>query len=114
MMRKHKKHGRSNVNNQIILEGGVYGQFRGKEGNTWLKIPGFNKGKPIAVPLDSNITLSGCLRLILKSGVVYVHYTREQKKYRSCGDQIFGVDKGYTEAFADSLGNFYGQDSVKF
>ncbi len=80
MMRKHKKHGRSKVNNQIILEHGVYGQFKGKDGNTWLKIPGFYKGKPIAVPLNSNIKLSGCLRIILKSGVVNVHYVIEQKK----------------------------------
>lgn len=35
------------------------------------------------------------------------------KKYRPCGDQIIGVDKGYTEAFADSLGNLYGQDLGK-
>jgi IS605 OrfB family transposase len=112
-MRKYKKHGKSKINNQIILEHGVYGQFIGKDGNTWLKIPGFIKGKPIAVPLNSKITLRGCLRVILKSGVVYVHYTIEQKRYRACGDQIIGVDKGYSEAFADSLGNLYGQNLGK-
>jgi IS605 OrfB family transposase len=110
MMRKHKKHGKTKVNNQIILEYGVYGQFTGKDGNTWLKVPGFSKGKPVAVPLNSNVKLSGCLRLILKAGVVYVHLAIEQKKHRACGNQIIGVDKGYSEAFTDSLGNFYGQE----
>jgi len=108
-MRKHKKHGKTTVNNQIILEAGVYGQFTGKNGNTWLKIPSFTRGKPICVPLNSNIKLQGMLRLILKDGIVYVHYTINQKQYQACGDQIIGVDKGYTEAFADSEGNFYGE-----
>jgi hypothetical protein len=107
-MRKYKKHGHTNVNNQIILECGVYSQFKGKDGNSWLKIPSFTRGKKICVPLNSNITLKGCLRLILKDGTVYVHHTIKQKAFRLCGDIVVGVDKGYSEAFADSEGNFYG------
>jgi hypothetical protein len=108
-MRKHKKHGRSKVENQIVLEYGIYGQFTGKDGNTWLKIPSFTRGQPVSVPLNCKIALQGCLRLILKDGIVQVHYTIEKKHNKKCGDQIVGVDKGYSEAFADSLGNFYGQ-----
>ena len=110
MMRKYKKHGKTTVNNQIILEAGVYGQFTGKNGNTWLKIPSFVRGKPICVPLNSNIKLQSTLRLILRDGVVYVHCTINQKRYRPSGELIVGVDKGYTEAFADSEGNFYGEN----
>jgi hypothetical protein len=109
-MRQHKKHGATNVSNQIILESGVYSQFKGRDGNTWLKIPSFTRGKKVSVPLNSNIDLKGGLRLILKDGEVFVHYTIEQKKFKPCGDKILGVDKGYTEAFADSEGNFYGLD----
>ena len=109
-MRQYKKHGKTNVNNQIVLEYGVYGQFKGKNGNTWIKIPSFTRGKPICVPLNSNVDLKGCLRLILKDGVIYIHYTINQKKFRDCGDQIIGIDKGYSEAFADSEGNFYGHN----
>jgi len=109
-MRKYKKHGKTTVNNQIILEAGVYGQFTGKNGNTWLKIPSFIRGKPICVPLNSNIKLQGTLRLILRDGVVFVHCTINQKRYRPYGELIVGVDKGYTEAFADSEGNFYGKN----
>jgi len=110
IMRKNKKHGKTTVNNQIILEAGVYGQFTGKNGNTWLKIPSFVRGKPICVPLNSNIKLQGTLRLILRDGVVFVHCTINQKRYRPSGELIVGVDKGYTEAFADSEGNFYGKN----
>jgi IS605 OrfB family transposase len=109
MMRKAKKHGRSKVENQIVLEYGVYSQFTGKEGDTWLKVPSFTRGHPVAVPLNSKIALKGCLRLILRNGIVEVHHTIEKTHSKKCGNLILGVDKGYSEAFADSAGNFYGQ-----
>jgi len=112
-MRFYKKHGKSKVSNQIILEHGVYGQFTGKNGNTWLKVPSFTRGKPVCIPLNSNIKLKGCLRLILKEGFVYIHHTIKQRLFRKCGNQVIGVDKGYSEAFADSEGNFYGKDFGK-
>ncbi len=108
-MRQHKKHGKTSVNYQIILECGVYSQFKGKDGNTWLKVPTFERGKKLSIPLSSNIFLKGCLRLILKDGIVFVHHTIEQKTFRPCGDRVIGVDKGYTEAFADSEGSFHGK-----
>ncbi len=113
-MRQHKKHGKTDVKNQIILECGVYRQFTGNDGNTWLKVPSFTRGKMVCIPLNSNITLSGCLRLILKDGVVFVHYVINQKDFAPCGDQIIGVDKGFSEAFADSEGGFHGTQLGKF
>ena len=112
-MRQHKKHGRTRVNNQIIVENGVYKQFKGIDGNTWLKIPSLVRGKMICIPLNSNITLKGCLRLLLKDGLVYVHHSIDKKHLKECGDLIVGVDKGYTEAFADSEGKFHGKDFGK-
>lgn len=107
-MRQYKKHGRTEVENQIVLECGVYSQFKDKDGNTWLKIPSFIRGKQVCVPLNSNITLTGCLRVILKDGIVEVHHVIARKKYKKCGEEIIGVDKGYSEAFADSDGHFHG------
>ncbi|SMF85226.1 transposase, partial [Pseudobacteriovorax antillogorgiicola] len=112
-MRKYKKHGRTNVSNQIILEGGVYSQFLGKDGNTWLKVPTFERGRKLCIPLNSNIKLKGCLRLIMKDGYVQIHYAIKQKKFAKCGDEILGIDKGYSEAFADSEGDFYGENLGK-
>ena len=107
-MRQNKSHGKTHVSNQIVLETGVYSQFKGKDGNTWLKVPTFERGKKLAIPLNSNVPLKGCLRLILDEGKVEVHHTIEQKKFAPCGNLVLGVDKGYTEAFADSEGNFHG------
>jgi hypothetical protein len=112
-MRQHKRHGKTSVSNQIILEGGVYSQFLGKDGNTWLKVPTFERGKKLSIPLNSNIHLKGCLRLILNDGVVQVHYAIKQKKFPQCGDKVIGIDKGYSEAFADSEGEFYGENLGK-
>lgn len=109
-MRAFKRHGKTQVKNQIIVEEGVYRQFIGRNGNTWLKISSLVRGKMLCIPLNSNVVLNGCLRLILKNGIVYVHHTLNQKAFNKCGDLIVGVDKGYSEAFADSEGNFYGVD----
>jgi hypothetical protein len=112
-MRQYKKHGRTNVMNQIVLEYGVYGQFKGKDGNTWLKIPSFTRGEQVCVPLNSKVNLKGGLRVILNNGIVEIHHTIEQKKFSSCGEKIIGVDKGYSEAFADSEGKFHGDQLGK-
>ena len=45
-MRKYKKHGKNHTFNQIVVESGVYRQFKGLNGNTWLKIPSLVKGCP--------------------------------------------------------------------
>jgi hypothetical protein len=112
-MRQYKKHGRTNVTNQIVLEYGVYGQFKGKDGNTWLKIPSFTRGRQVCVPLNSKVDLTGCLRIILKNGIVEVHQAIEPKIFKPCGEKIVGVDKGYSEAFADSEGGFHGDQLGK-
>lgn len=107
-MRKHKKHGKNHVHNQIVLEGGVYGQFQGLEGNTWLQVPTFKRGKRLAIPLNSNVKLKGMLRLIIRNGLIEVHYLANGKEHKECGTEIIGIDKGYTEVLADSEGDFHG------
>ena len=107
-MRKVKKHGKNHVFDQIILEDGVYKQFIGNNGNTWLKISSLVKGKMISIPLGSNVELKGCLRLILKDRVIEVHMFSNKGKPKPCGDKIIGVDKGYSEVLVDSEGDFHG------
>jgi IS605 OrfB family transposase len=108
-MRKVKKHGKNHTHNQIVVESGVYTQFKGKDGCTWLKVPSLVRGKRIAIPLNTNADLQGTLRLILKNDVVEVHTLVNNKKQASCGTEIIGVDKGYTEVLADSEGEFHGE-----
>ncbi len=112
-MRRYKKHGRTSVDNQIILEAGLYRQFTGKDGNTWLKVPSLVKGKQIATPLKSSVKLKGTLRLILRKGNLEVHVATDQKTFRKCGSRVVGVDQGYSEALADSDGDFFGKEFGK-
>lgn len=110
MMRKHFKHGKTKVDNQIILDPGCYTTFK-KNGRTWLKVMGLRPRKRIAIPLNSSHTPSGTLRLILRDGCVEVHYAVDAEKVcviRPCGDATVGIDKGYTEVFTDSDGNVHG------
>ena len=113
-MRQHKKHGKTQVSNQIILEGTtLYSQFTGKDGKTWLRFPSLTKGKPVSIPTDVTTKFSGMLRLIVEDNKVAIHYTIDKECKKPCGDKVVGVDKGYTEAFADSEGELHGKELGK-
>jgi hypothetical protein len=107
LMRKYWKHGRNHTNNQIIVRSDNYTTFQ-KGGRAWIKIPSLEKGKRIAIPLNTNIEPSGTLRLILNEGQIEVHYTIDIPKTKTCGIDTIGIDKGYSEVFVDSDGEHYG------
>ena len=67
------------------------------------------KGKRIAIPLNTTLEPTGTLRLILKEGEVEVHYTIEVAETQNGGKATIGIDKGYTEVFVDSDGQHYGE-----
>jgi IS605 OrfB family transposase len=50
------------------------------------------------------------LRLILRDNRVEVHYAvdADQCSTRPCGDEVIGIDKGYSEAFIDADGEVHG------
>ena len=106
-MRQHWKHGRNHTHNQIVVRSDNYKTFQ-LGGHAWLKIPGLQKGKRIAIPLNTLVEPSGTLRLILKEGEIEVHYTVDVEETHNCGTATIGIDKGYTEVFVDSSGEHYG------
>jgi IS605 OrfB family transposase len=108
LMRKYWKHGRNHTNNQIIVRSDNYMTFQ-CGGHAWLKIPSLEKGKRIAIPLNTLAEPTGTLRLILIDGEAEVHYTIEIAETKNCGIATIGIDKGYTEVFVDSDGQHYGE-----
>jgi IS605 OrfB family transposase len=108
LMRQYWKHGRNHTNNQIIVRSDNYTTFQ-LGGHTWLKIPSLQKGKRIAIPLNTTTKPTGTLRLILIDGEVEVHYTIHVEETKTCGPVTLGIDKGYTEVFVDSDGEHYGE-----
>jgi hypothetical protein len=98
LMRKYWKHGHNHTHNQIIVRSDNYKTFQ-LGGHAWIKIPSLQKGKRIAIPLNTTKEPTGTLRLILKEGEVEVHYTREIAETHNCGSATFGIDKGITSGF---------------
>lgn len=108
-MRKNFKHGKTNVENHIVLDSHCYTWFE-KDGQGWLSVMSLIPYKRLAIPLNSNVKIEGTIRIILKDASVEVHYPKEITETKSCGSEILGVDKGYTEALTDSNGQRYGLD----
>ncbi|OQY54392.1 MAG: transposase [Candidatus Parabeggiatoa sp. nov. 2] len=108
LMRQYWKHGKNHTFNQIVLEPNSYKCFS-HNGKNYIKVSGLVKGKRIAIPVKSNQAITGRIRLILREGQVEIHYTIDNTDDRACGNKKIGIDKGYTEAFVDSEGEFYGK-----
>ena len=107
-MRKHFKHGKSRVNNQIVLDTGSYSSFINDD-QAWLSVQSLDRGQRINIPLGTNVPPENTIRLILLDGKVEVHYSIDEPNCdRPCGKQVIGIDKGYTDAFTDSDGDKHG------
>jgi len=108
VMRKYWHRGHNHTHNQIIVRSDDYTVFI-LDKKAWIKIPSLIKGKRIAIPLNTSITPKGNLRIILRNDKVEVHYAVEVVKTQDCGEQVIGVDKGYTEVLTDSDGEHHGE-----
>ncbi|MCZ6675815.1 MAG: transposase [Candidatus Poribacteria bacterium] len=111
MMRKNCKHGQTEVDNQIILDTGCYTTFE-RNGQAWIKVMSLERGKRIAIRLKTNRAPTGTLRLILRDCRVEVHYAVDanQCSIGPCGENVVGIDKGYSEVFVDSEGQVHGDE----
>ena len=112
-MRKHFRHGQSQVANQFVVRSDKY-STEIVDGRLVIIIKIAKKyGDNIALStttIGKNVDLSGSnLRIIVKNGFTEIHYTTEKGAGRECGDQVLGIDKGYTEAFTDSDGSHHGE-----
>ncbi len=108
LMRKYWKHGKNHTFNQLVLEPGSYRQFT-HNGKNYIEVISLKRGKRIAIPIGTNYPLTGQIRLILRDGSVEIHYTIDNTDERACGLKEIGIDKGYTEVFVDSDGDFHGK-----
>ncbi|MCE2467406.1 MAG: hypothetical protein J4G06_05220, partial [Caldilineaceae bacterium] len=105
-MRKQWRGGTSRVTNQIVADAGSYTTkvWHGRA---------LERGQRIALPLRGTHLPTGTLRIILQDdGQVAIHYAVDEDTAcctKSCGDGELGIDKGYTEAYADSEGERHGE-----
>lgn len=109
LMRKEIPRGRTWVDNQIVLDIQCYSHFV-HGGKGWIAVTSLIPGKRIAIPLNTTQPINGTIRLILRDSKVEVHYTIPVEKRESSREYgEIGVDKGYSEVFVDSRGEFYGE-----
>jgi hypothetical protein len=111
-MRKHFRHGVGHCRNQFIVRSDKFSTWiSGGRLTITIKIAS-KYGPDIALATTSsgkNVDLTGCnLRIIVKGDVTEIHYAMDKPAGRPHGEGEIGVDKGYTEAFADSEGDFHG------
>ncbi|MYC64194.1 MAG: IS200/IS605 family element transposase accessory protein TnpB [Caldilineaceae bacterium SB0661_bin_34] len=111
-MRKKWKGGTSHCTNQIVADAGSY-TTKVWHGRAWVYLQGLERGQRLAIPLRGTHLPTGTLRIILQdNGQVAIHYAIDEDtacSTKSCGTDTIGVDKGYTEAYADSEGERHGE-----
>ena len=111
-MRKKWKGGTSHCTNQIVADAGSY-TTKVWHGRAWVYLQGLERGQRIAIPLRGTHLPTGTLRIILQDdGQVAIHYAVDEDtacSTKPCGTDTIGVDKGYTEAYADSEGERHGE-----
>jgi len=112
-VRKHFRHGKSSVANQFVVRSDKHTSavVNGKLVVT-LKVAQKYGGHIALVTSSSgkNVDLTGSnLRIVVKDGFTGIHYATEKHAGRMSGDQVVGVDKGYSEAFTDSDGQAHGE-----
>ncbi len=111
-MRRKWQGGTSRVTNQIVADTGSY-TAKVWHGRAWVYLQGLERGQRIAIPLRGTHLPTGTLRIILQDdGQVAVHYAIDETvvcSTKPCGQGELGVDKGYTEAYADSEGERHGE-----
>lgn len=114
LMRQYWKRGHNHTANQIVVRADKYRTFTLSDGgDVWLSIPGLPGADQVRIPLNTTVAPTGTLRLILRRGIVEVHYQIEASAMRSTsrphGAAKIGVDKGYTEVLVDSEGEHHGE-----
>ena len=107
IMRKYWNRGHNHTRNQIIVRSDNYTTFQ-KAGRAWVKIPGLEKGRRVAMPLNTTVEPTGTLRVILRDGRIEIHYAVTVEHANDCGEATVGVDKGYSEVLVDSDGEHHG------
>jgi hypothetical protein len=111
-MRKHFRHGVGKTHNQFIVRSDKFTSMV-VGGRLVITIQIAKKyGDNVTLVTTTsgkNVDLTGCnLRIIVKGDITEIHYAMDKPAGRPHGAATLGVDKGYTEAFADSEGGFHG------
>ncbi len=68
-MRQYWKHGKNNTFNKIVLEPDSY-KFFSPNCQNYLEVISLKRGSLLAIPIGTNYSITGQIRLILREGQV--------------------------------------------
>ena len=89
----------------VMLDSGTYRQ----KGNV-IYVSSLEKKKRIAIPLKSDIKVTGNIRLVLREdGAVEIHRCIKEKALENKSETEIGVDKGYSCMIATNTEHLYGE-----
>lgn len=114
LMRKAFRHGKGKADNQFVVRSdkfqiGYSGGFMtitllfSKKSGGHVKLVTTTNGTNVKIA-------SRNLRIIVESDVVQIHYAFEKECKRPHGEEVVGVDKGLTEAFATTTNELLGKE----
>lgn len=111
-MRKRLRRGKPSVANQFVVRSDKFSTEL-IDGMLVVTLKIAKKyGESIALITTSSgkdVELAGSdVRILVTDGHTEIRYAVEKEEGRTCGDQVLGVNKGYTEAFTDSDGEHHG------
>ncbi len=109
-IRKHFYRGHSNVRNQIVYNADMYSVKQyGKY--SCLELATLSRGKRLVLPIHGNPNISGEIRVIIGAdNRVEIHYPQKIEKVvpPNRNTDAVGIDRGFTEVYVTSNGEFYG------
>jgi hypothetical protein len=109
-IRKHLVRGHSNVRNQIVYNADMYSVKQvGKY--SYIELATLERGKRLVLPLHGNPDVSGEIRVIIRPDKrVEIHYPKKVEKVvpPNRSTEAVGIDRGFTEVYVTSNGEFYG------
>jgi hypothetical protein len=109
-IRKHFYRGHSNVRNQIVYNADMYSVKRvGKY--SCIELATLERGKRLVLPLHGNPDISGEIRVIIRQDKrVEIHFSKKVEKVLppNRSTEVVGIDRGFTEVYVTSNGEFYG------
>lgn len=113
LMRRHFRHGKTRVDNQFVVRSDKHCE-RIADGKLIVTIHRAQRaGGPFDLVCNTNgqgVDLAGAnLRILVRDGRTEIHYCIDKPAGRVVGENTIGLDKGYTEAFVDSDGDYHGQ-----
>lgn len=110
IIRKHFYRGHSNVRNQIVYNTDMY--TVNQDGKySILELATLSRGKRLVLPIHGNPDISGEIKVIIQpDNRVEIHYPKKVEKVvpSNRNSEAVGIDRGFTEVYVDSEGEFYG------